>query len=105
MNAYPGQVLPKAIVQVLPGSCAVPLSLISRTVFSKRFRSLMSRMALETSTPSSVSSGLRLISHWKFVPVLVQGVEFQIGPHGPDARLAKEISSVAGMLAPQAFRH
>ena len=55
--------------------------------------------------PSSVSSGLRLISIGNSVPSLRSAVEFHASPHGPHPRIGEKTRAVPRMFVPEAFRH
>ena len=65
----------------------------------------MSRMELLTRTPSSVSSGLRLISTGNSPPSLRKPYRSRPAPMGPDARPGNVAHAVSGMLPAKTFRH
>ena len=65
---------------------------------------MISRMALEISTPSSVSSGLRLISTGKLASIFMQAVQFQPRPHRPRARVGDKGRAMLRMFTPEPLR-
>src|SRR5437870_5051766 len=75
-----------------------------RNFWSACLRSVMSRMALETSMPSSVSIGLRLISTGNSEPSLRWPYSSRPGSHRAHARLGEKARSVLRMPATKALR-
>ena len=67
-----------------------------RNFASARLRSVISRMALDTSTPSAVSNGLRLISIGNSLPSLCKPYNSRPAPMGRTRGSAKKPSLCAG---------
>ena len=97
MNAMPVRCCPNPSCKSWP-ILRCSRSLILRIVFSSRLRSLMSRIALETSTPSSVSSGLRLISTGNSLPSLCKPYSSSPAPIGRTRGSSKKFLRWPGCL-------